>query len=202
MVIIVTLYFIRHGETEWNANGDMYCGRTDINLSKKGEYQVVKNKFLLKNIEISKIISSPLIRAKETAKLMTNSDEIEIDNRVIEVDFGKWEGLTKQEIWERYPKEWNEWVTSKDDDNVRIGEIGESYLEVKRRALTFIEDFKHIDKNQNVLIFSHNTFIRLLIVAILEMPNYSYRKLKVDNASLTKVTVNKEEIKVDYINKF
>ncbi|WP_416350087.1 histidine phosphatase family protein [Mammaliicoccus lentus] len=198
---MTTFYFIRHGETEWNAKGDMYCGLTNISLSDYGKEQVIKNKYLLNGIEYTRAISSPLLRAKQTAELMSGNTNFETDKRVIEVDFGQWEGLTKPEVWKRFPDNWKKWVNLKEDKDIRIGNTGETYKEIKNRALDFIFDFSD-NKEENILVFSHNTFIRLLLVSLLEIPNCYYRRIKIDNASITKIDINGGNIRIDYINKY
>src|SRR5690606_41429550 len=111
-----------------NADGNRYCGRTDVVLTDKGIEQanVVKNQ--LKDIEFDAIYSSPLIRAANTAEIASNGKKVTQDERLIEVDFGKWEGKTREEFIAENPDIWNQWC--EDPANVKAGETGETALEV------------------------------------------------------------------------
>ncbi len=94
------LYILRHGETVWNQQGK-FQGRKDSPLTEKGQAQALKQKALLANIQNppSKIYSSPQGRAVHTAHLALGSDEgLVLDNRLQEIDFGEWEGSTREEI--------------------------------------------------------------------------------------------------------
>lgn len=90
------IYIIRHGETDWNAEG-RYAGRMDIPLNKKGIEQARKLKEKFKNIKIDIVITSPLIRAIQTADEIVNNEKI-IDYRIIERFNGELEGKVKSEI--------------------------------------------------------------------------------------------------------
>ena len=94
------IYFVRHGQTEWNKIGRMQ-GRIDIELNSEGKEQanIVKEK--LKGVKFDKVFSSPLKRAKETAQIICNQ-EIIFDDRLKERFNGELEGKTKNEI-EHFP---------------------------------------------------------------------------------------------------
>lgn len=91
--------FLRHGPTEWNAQGRIQ-GRTNIPLSDLGRAKIAA---LLppKGFERVRAFTSPLDRARETAKLMGFADAVP-DERLIEHHWGAWEGLTREEILARY----------------------------------------------------------------------------------------------------
>ena len=100
------LYLIRHGETALNAKG-CYYGRTDAVLSEKGISQARYLKEILKEISFDYIVASPLVRAYNTAQIVMEEREQEIfgDRRLMEQDFGIFEGMTYKEIQNTYPKE-------------------------------------------------------------------------------------------------
>lgn len=103
------LYFTRHGQTIWNVEGKV-CGATDIELTELGHKQAIELGERIKadkNIKIDEIVASPLIRAKNTAEHISEITGIPMhtDMRVIEQNFGKYEGggrcaknFRKQEI--------------------------------------------------------------------------------------------------------
>lgn len=85
-------YVLRHGATDWNDQG-LIIGSQDIPLNEKGRARVCKAEKLLRNIEISCVISSPLLRAQESADLI--GLPFDIDDRLQEADFGVLEGKPK-----------------------------------------------------------------------------------------------------------
>lgn len=74
-----SFYFIRHGETELNAQNKCCGGGTDVSLNETGRQQAIKLKEKLKNYKFSNIISSPMKRAQETTKLLLGGKYIVID---------------------------------------------------------------------------------------------------------------------------
>ena len=92
------LYVIRHGKTDWNLQNKIQ-GRADIPLNNLGIQEAKQTKELLKQTKFYEIISSPLMRAKKTAEIISNhKTPIMTDFRLIERDFGEFEGINKKEF--------------------------------------------------------------------------------------------------------
>ena len=108
-------YFIRHGETVWNVENKI-CGATDIELTAKGHEQAIETgrKILSEGIKADKILSSPLVRASETARHISEITGIpmEIEPRLKEQNFG---------IWESTPRDGAEFHEAKKDMASRFG---------------------------------------------------------------------------------
>src|SRR5690606_10889163 len=91
---MVTICLLRHGETSFNADGNRYCGRTDVELTEKGISQAKRMYELLEGYDFDAVYSSPLQRAKKTAEIASGRvKNVLVDDRLIEVDFGEWEGM-------------------------------------------------------------------------------------------------------------
>lgn len=92
--INMKLYIIRHGETDWNVKR-RFQGRSDIELNEEGRRLARVTAEALKDIPFTKIITSPLKRAYETAIIMKGNRDIPVikDERIIEISFGEYEGL-------------------------------------------------------------------------------------------------------------
>ncbi len=119
------LYFVRHGETEWNRAG-LFQGRTDVPLSARGRVQAagaaqcIREHFRLAGIPLhfAGLAASPLSRARETAAVIASAlggsacglpdapGGIALDERLQEQDYGLWEGLSRAQIEARFPGEW------------------------------------------------------------------------------------------------
>ena len=101
------LYVTRHGETDYNVQ-KRYTGSTDIPLNAKGIYQAEELANKLSDIKFDIIVSSPLLRAKQTAEIIQKSYDVPIDiiNEFSEINVGVYEGLTREEAQMKYPEVW------------------------------------------------------------------------------------------------
>jgi len=157
-----TIILIRHGQTVWNEEG-RFQGRLNSPLTKKGELQAKKNaEKLKKNIEDFKnikIFSSPLGRARDTAYIICNElginrDRVIFDDRIIEFNYGIFEGQKREEMMKRQEfrdREANKW--SYEIEN------GESYILVQNR----VKDFLHSIKDEKkVIIVAHEMVNRTI----------------------------------------
>lgn len=163
------IYIIRHGETDWNVEG-RYAGRMNIPLNKKGIEQARKLKEKFKNIKIDIVITSPLIRAIQTADEIVNNEKI-IDYRIIERSNGELEGKLKSEIT------WKIDFNNSNDKKYNI----ESIDEFRKRIYDFLDEIKEKYKGKNVLIVTYAgvwLYIREYFEGKPSSGNYSEYKLK------------------------
>ena len=137
------IYFVRHGQTEWNKIGRMQ-GHIDIELNDEGKKQAQLVKEKLKDVKFDKVFSSPLKRAKETAQIIVNQ-EIIIDERLIERCNGELEGKFKDEI-KIYPN-------FNDPNDTRFGI--EPLDDFKGRIYNFLDEISNKYKNKNILVVTH-----------------------------------------------
>lgn len=185
---MLNVYLIRHGETAWNADGNRYCGRTDLPLTEKGIAQAEALHALLKNISLDAAYSSPLRRAMRTAKIATGSERVIADDRLIEINFGNWEGKTKEEFIKEDPLLWKNWQL--DPEKTRAGGIGETASEVIDREKSFYEEILKKHSDGNILVVGHNGLNRLYLSWKLGMPLKNYRKFFLNNAAITWFTLS------------
>ena len=143
------IYVVRHGETEWNAINKV-LGRTDIPLNSKGIEQAHEMACSLKGREIDVFLCSPLTRARQTADIISAETGIRysIDERLIEQDFGAFEGIdrfaaeyqaAKREYFVRYPG-------------------GESYFDMAARVFPLIKELQE----KNALLVTHGGICRII----------------------------------------
>lgn len=147
------LYVVRHGETVWNIENKVQ-GITDIDLTEKGIKDAENLKELVSTLNIDVVISSPLKRAKDTAKILIDSKlPINTDDRIIERDWGLNEGANIKDVdtidcWDVIL-------------NTRVQNI-ESIQDFMYRVSDFIEDIKIRYKDFNVLVVTHSAVIRVI----------------------------------------
>lgn len=170
------IYLLRHGETPWNAAGNRYCGRTDVPLAERGRVQARLAAAALANRPLAAVVCSPLSRARETADLVAAGRiEVEVDRRLLEIDFGGWEGLSAAEIAVADPRGWAAWLA--DPAATRAGGTGETAAEVIGRAQPALAELGDRFPGREVAVVGHNTLNRLLLVAALPAPLAAYRRL-------------------------
>lgn len=165
---------IRHGETALNVKG-CYYGRTDAVLSEKGISQARYLKEILKEVSFDYIVASPLVRAYNTAQIVMEEREQEIfgDRRLMEQDFGIFEGMTYKEIQNTYTKELDAW--NEEFSTYRIPK-GESFADVRSRAEDFLRDIPsgRESKGEKMLIVAHKGTLGHLLAAMLKLPLDGY----------------------------
>lgn len=147
------LYVVRHGQTDWNARKVMQ-GNTDIPLNQVGVEQAMNIQKSLQNEIIDICISSPLMRAHETASIICNNKvNIEIDERLEERELGELEGKTV----DLYNSElyWNYDLNSNDQGVERVQDL-------LARVTAFYNDLIKKHSNETVLIVAHGAVVRAL----------------------------------------
>lgn len=189
------IYLIRHGQTDWNIQGRIQ-GSHDIPLNETGRAQA---ELLAKGMDsrpVSKIFSSSLIRATETAERISTRQKVEICPmpQLIEVEFGKWEGMTWDEIMEAYPKEYALWASCPDEASPPEGETRDHVI--SRCVWTIREILRITGGREDVAIVSHGATIAYLISYMMQ-DHPEVESIIVENASIT--TVNYSPLTEDFM---
>jgi broad specificity phosphatase PhoE len=137
---MTSIYLLRHGETAWNADRNRYCGRTDIPLSAIGRAQAAALRDALAAVPLDAIYVSPLARSRETGEVIGADRPIpqRSDPRLIEIDFGNWEGLPAADIASADPMGRAAWLN--DPATSRAGGTGETGTEVSERMTACLEE--------------------------------------------------------------
>lgn len=189
---MLKVILLRHGETAYNADGNRYCGRTDIGLTEKGVHQAEKVSNALGGYNINAVYSSPLLRACRTAAIASGGSRVITDNRLIEVDFGLWEGKTKAAFNAENPELWQQWIN--DPGRTRAGGTGETGNEVVKRVNGFFEEMLSRHRSQTIMVVGHNGINRLYMAFKLGMPLSNYRQIEQENSSVTIFALDDENV--------
>jgi probable phosphoglycerate mutase len=166
------LYVIRHGETEW-ALSKRHTGRTNLPLTERGKQQAQKLQNALKDIRFSAAFTSPLIRAAETARLAGFPDATKTDD-LMELDYGKYEGLTMTQIRESVPN-WTVWTHPCLD-----GETLEHAAERSKRLIAQVSKYEG-----NVVVFAHGHILRILTATWLNEPPSEGKNFILDTTTIS-----------------
>lgn len=157
----MVLYAVRHGQTEKNKYG-LVQGQTEADLNEVGISEAEKLQSLVSSLNIDVVISSPLKRAKDTAKIITNNQlPINIDDRLIERDWGMCEGASIDEV--DTVKCWNFYLNT---DANRI----EKVQDLLKRVSEFLEDIKVRYSDKNVLVVTHSAILRAIHYCLRPIP--------------------------------
>ena len=149
----MNLYVVRHGETIWNLEKRVQ-GITDIPLTEVGIKSAEDLQELVSSLNIDIVISSPLSRARDTAKILVDSKlPINTDDRIKERDWGMNEGALISEV-----DRWDCWDVIL---NTKVQNI-ECIQDFMYRVSSFIEEIKERYKDKNVLVVTHSAVIRVI----------------------------------------
>jgi len=157
----------RHGQTDWNL-ANRFQGHSDIPLNETGIDQARRAAPLLYGLRPSKIISSDLIRAKQTAQELANISRlpIHIDPGLRETNGGKWEGRTGAE---NRADDYEKFVNWLDGNDEPAGDFGERRSEIALRAVTAIESA--LEKEiETLVVVTHGGTARIIIGKMLGLP--------------------------------
>ena len=152
---MTTLIFVRHGETDWNAQ-HRWQGHSDTQLNDVGREQAHR---LAEELEtVDAVYSSDLARARETAEILAGrlSLEVRLDPRLRERGFGAWEGMTMNEIESSFPEEQARWRAG---NAAGVGE--ESFEAFATRVGSFIEEVSRRHDGEAILVVAHGGTIRV-----------------------------------------
>jgi probable phosphoglycerate mutase len=181
------IYLLRHAQSVANTKGILAGQDDSVELSKAGFKQAESLVSYLSAIKFSKVYSSPLIRCIQTiAPFMEKNSKIDfqIDNRVIEMNYGKWSGrklavLSKDSKW-------------KNVQNNPAGFTfpqGESFKSMRKRIDLVLADLKK--KKGPILVVTHGDIIKMAITSSLGLPINRFQSFVVEPASLTIINLEK-----------
>ena len=186
---MLTVLLTRHGHTV-RSEPEQYLGQhVNAPLSERGRNDARALATRLAPVVIDRLITSPLGRSLETAEILAagRSLEVEPDNRLVELDYGAWEGLTIEEIERRFPGEREQY-----DANPAIHRVGggESGLQVAARLATLIDDllgwWEATGGDRSCVLVGHSSVNRVFLALVLDVPLPDYRRrFRQDWANLT-----------------
>ena len=184
------LVVVRHGQTEWSRSG-RHTGRTDLPLTDVGEAQARALRVRLAGRQFALVLSSPLHRAVETARL-AGLERYNTDPDLVEWDYGDFEGLTTDEIERTYPG-WTIWTGP--------WPHGETPAQVAARADRVVARLRaEVAPGDTAVVVAHGHFLRVLAARWLGAPPETGRWLAAVTASLSRLGWERTTPTVDHWN--
>ena len=183
------IILVRHGETEWNV-AEIFRGRTDIDLNETGIRQAGLLAEYLSNVKMDAIYSSPLKRALKTAEIIAGYHKLDVDiaSGLIDFNYGKWQGLSHQEVKGKYKELYAEWINH--PDQVKMP-AGESLDDVRKRTNDVVAGVIASYEGTVVLV-SHRVVNKVLICALLGLDNSHFWNIRQDTCGITIFTYENE----------
>jgi broad specificity phosphatase PhoE len=186
---VLTVLLTRHGHTD-RSEPEQYLGqRIHATLTDRGRNDAEKLAERLEGVAVDRIISSPLGRAVETANILAAkvSATVETDDRLTELDYGAWEGLTVELIDHKFPGERTLYNTDPASHQVGGGESG---YEVAARVADLIEGLLtwglESEGDRTCVLVGHSSLNRVLLATVMGVQLDDYRRrFEQDWASLT-----------------
>ena len=160
LAMTATLLFLRHGSTLWTTPPSRYQGRTDLPLTRLGRLEAGQLAARLRAVKLDAIYSSPLLRARETAMLLAQDrrTSIHMDERIIELSYGNWEGKRHTEVERDDTAALTAWAAG-----IISPPGGESRVSLMRRVSGFLDD---VAGRGTVAVVTHKEVIRAAAIAL------------------------------------
>lgn len=172
-------YFVRHGQTVWNVENKI-CGATDIALTEQGHEQAIETgkKILAEGIQADEILYSPLQRAADTAKHISEITGIpaRVEPRLKEQNFGKWESTPRNGVDFKLAKQ----------SFVCSYEGGESMLRLAQRIYNLLDDIKAESDEKTYILVAHNGIARVIQSYFTDMTNEEFAGYGVKNCEVVR----------------
>lgn len=182
------IYLVRHGITPANKE-NRFAGRTEEPLHKDGIAQIRKLALSLTDHAISRIISSPIRRTKQTADILaaTLQTVVTIDNGLTEMFIPHWDGLTKDEIRNQFGPQYPTWLEKPHEFSLPGCE---TLAAVQKRAVRSAEKlFKELN-SENILVVSHLIVLRCLFLYYSNKPLCDFRSIAFPNGKVFSIIRN------------
>ena len=192
-----TAILMRHGETPWNREGRV-MGRNPVELSGSGRAQVEAAIGVVQSLKPDFIITSPLIRARQTAEIIARGlpgVEIAEERLIAEVSYGRWEGMTYHELIED-----PHYAVYRESPVEYPTPGGETIPQVQARGVDAIHRAIANYPGARLLFVSHGDIIRTVLSYFLGLELKFFHRLRIDNAALSGIQISGTFAEVKFMN--
>ena len=193
------IIFLRHGQAENNTKKILAGRSPGVNLTETGIKQVEQAGLMLKSLNISKIYSSPIDRALQTAEIVSKQcdQEVILDDRLIELDMGKFTKMPYDEIFSKHGNVFLKFYQGSEE--VRENDV-ETFAQVQKRVFEMVDFVLSQHKNENIVLVTHMDPIKAMIGKVLNLKPETLFELIIANASLNIFKNNDQKFYLTAIN--
>ncbi|HJU10344.1 MAG TPA: histidine phosphatase family protein, partial [Candidatus Binataceae bacterium] len=192
-----TAILMRHGETRWNREGRV-MGRNPVELSENGCAQVEAAAELAGSLQLDLIVTSPLVRARQTAEIIakkTGGLEIIEDPAIAEVSYGRWEGMTYHELIDD-----PHYAVYRESPVDYPTPGGETIPNVQERGVAAVHRAVQANPGRRILFVSHGDIIRTVLCYFLGLELKFFHRVRIDNAALSAIQIAGDFAEVKFMN--
>ena len=178
---MTTVYLIRHGQTDWNKE-EIFRGRADVPLNDHGRDEAMALSGYLEGVNVDACYSSPLGRARETAEIIArpHSLDVNIDDGIIDVDYGEWQGFSEAKARKNYAETYQRWLER--PHHIKFPG-GESLSAVRKRSLASLEVIRAGYPDGVVFVVAHRVVTKVVMCAVLGLGNAAFWRIRQDNCA-------------------
>jgi probable phosphoglycerate mutase len=190
---------VRHGQTDWNRI-ERFRGRADIPLNQTGIVQAEATaRRLARQPRPAAVYSSPLSRAAVTAEKIAQSHglSVQLHDGLIDVDYGLWQGLTPEQVGERWPTELDNWYRA--PQAVRIPS-GEDLQIVRDRGMATVQALARRHGQSTIVLVAHTVMNRLILLGVLGLGNDRFWRLAQEPCAINRFFLKKGEFTLLSLN--
>jgi broad specificity phosphatase PhoE len=180
---MTTIIMVRHGQTEWN-RVERFRGRADVPLNETGLEQArATGERVAASWRPVAVYSSPLSRAVKTAEAIASHFNlpVQVHPNLIDIHYGQWQGLTPEEVRERWPDALATWYEA--PHQAQIPE-GETLDELRTRAMAVVHELSARHPSQTIVIVGHTVINRIILLGILGLGNERFWRIKQDTCAI------------------
>lgn len=195
---MTSIILVRHGQTEWNRI-ERFRGRVDVPLNATGLAQAEAAGRRIAAEQPAALYAGPLSRTLQTAEAIGLRCHlpVQVEPQLIDIDYGEWQGLTPDEVRERWPGALSTWY-----DAPHLAQIpnGETLDHLRSRALAAVDALAARHPDQTIVLVSHTVVNRIILLGVLGLGNDRFWRLRqepcainvfeVEHGVFTLVTMN------------
>src|ERR1700761_3117023 len=186
----VELWLVRHGETEWSADG-RHTSVTDIPLTERGRERARELRDYLAGRKFAAVFVSPMQRARETCDIAGYGNVAVVEPNLMEWNYGESEGKTTAEMRAKYGPDWSVW-TNKLVGGESVEQVGERADKMIERALAAAIG-SNAGESHQVALFAHAHILRILAARWVGLPAVDGKMLALGTGSLSVLGFEREQ---------
>jgi len=197
---LTRIIVVRHGQTAWNeGQGERFRGRAEVELDDKGIKQAGATAARLAQWEVAAIYSSPLKRALGTANILAEPLKLQVQpmEGLIDIDYGRWQGLSLKEAAEDNSKLYELWLKS---PHLVTFPQGESLEQVQKRVVSAVESLVPQHPGQSIVLVSHKVVCKVLFCSLLGLDTSHFWQLQQDPCAINLVEADENTVAIASLN--